>query len=92
MVSKLALFGLLLAAAVLYAEAKSFTTSLGRRESYRQQLLREGKFAEFRIMSRVKQSMIKHRGQRLKVARQPFYDYADAEYYGKQLFEKGFLN
>jgi hypothetical protein len=57
-------------------------TSLGRHESYQSKLVKAGKWDEFRVLRRIKQSTFRTRAQRLGVARQPFYDYSDAEYYG----------
>jgi hypothetical protein len=81
MISKLSLLGLFLILAIA-VEAAVFKASVGRQESHRQKLLREGKWSEWRIARRVKQSMFRHWGNRMAVARQPFYDYSDTEYYG----------
>jgi len=72
----------LLLLAVLAIEAVVYKTTLGKQESYRNKLVKEARWEEFRILRRVKQGMWHSRAQRLGVARQPFYDYADAEYYG----------
>ncbi|KAI6176271.1 Aspartic protease [Aphelenchoides bicaudatus] len=71
----------LLLLAGLLAEAV-VKTSLGRHESYQSKLVKAGKWDEFRVLRRIKQSTFRTRAQRLGVARQPFYDYSDAEYYG----------
>jgi hypothetical protein len=64
------------------AEAAVFKTSLGKRQTYREKLILEKKWDEFRILRNVRKAMYSNRAQRFDVARQPFYDYADAEYYG----------
>jgi hypothetical protein len=68
---------------VQLAASLTFNTSLVKHESYRSKLIKEGRWQEFRIMRRVKQGMHHAIAQRLDVARQPFYDYSDAEYVGK---------
>jgi len=65
------------------ASAAVFNVTLNKKESYRSKLIKEGRWEEFRIMRRVKQGMYHATAQRLGVARQPFYDYSDAEYVGK---------
>jgi len=73
---------LLLVAGVL-AEAAVYKTQLGKQQSYIKKLAEQGKWDEFRIARRVKMGNLKTRGGRMdKTARQPFYDYSDAEYYG----------
>jgi hypothetical protein len=80
MLAKVAL--LLLASAVLLNEATVVKVSVGKHESYQSRLIREGRWEEFRILRKVKQGLHRSRAQKFGVARQPFYDYADAEYYG----------
>jgi len=72
----------LLLLAGLAVDALVFNTSLTKHESYQSRLIKEGRWSEFRVLRKVKQSMFHSRAQRLGVARQPFYDYSDAEYYG----------
>ncbi|KAI6212858.1 Peptidase A1 domain-containing protein [Aphelenchoides besseyi] len=72
-----------LAAAQLIAGV-TFNTTLINRETLSQRLIKEKKFDEYRILKRVKHGM-RHRqfSQKNDVARQPFYDYNDAEYLGQ---------
>jgi hypothetical protein len=79
----LAKLAVLLVIAGVLSEAAVFKTSLGKQKSYIKRLAEQGKWDEFRIARRVKLGSMSNRAQRLdKTARQPFYDYADAEYYG----------
>lgn len=72
----------LLLVAFVVSEAAVFKTGLAKKQSYRERLILEKKWDEFRILRNVKKGLFRSRAQRLGVARQPFYDYADAEYYG----------
>jgi len=82
LLAKVAVLALVVLAVSLLAEAAVFKTTLGRRQSLRERLILEKRWDEFRILRNVKKGMFRSRAQRLGVARQPFYDYADAEYYG----------
>jgi len=75
--------GLLLLLLVQFASSLVFNTTIVKHDSYRPKLIREGRWEEFRIMRRVKQGMWHAMAQKLDIARQPFYDYSDAEYVGK---------
>jgi hypothetical protein len=76
------ILAVLLLLAGLAVDALVFNTTLVKHASYRDRLVKEGRWSEFRILRRIKQGLYHSRAQRLDVARQPFYDYADAEYYG----------
>jgi hypothetical protein len=76
---KIAVFLLIV---LIYSEAAVFKTSLEKRQSYSEKLILEKRWDEYRILRNVKKGIFRSRAQRLGVARQPFYDYADAEYYG----------
>jgi hypothetical protein len=71
-VTTLLLFASICSAAV-------FKTSLTR-ESYSKKLILEKKWDEYRILRNIKKGMFRSTAQRLGVARQPFYDYADVSY------------
>jgi hypothetical protein len=79
MLAKVAVLALV---AFVVSEAAVYKTGLGKRQSYREKLILEKRWDEYRILRNVKKGMFRSRAQRLGVARQPFYDYADAEYYG----------
>ncbi|KAI6236109.1 Peptidase A1 domain-containing protein [Aphelenchoides besseyi] len=81
MMLKVALFFVLLQ----LIDAGVFNTTLHKHDSYRNRLVKEKRWDEFRIQRRVKQGMMYRGGMHNKfaVARQPFYDYSDAEYVGK---------
>jgi hypothetical protein len=74
---------------VQIAVAGVANVTLNRHEGYSAKLLREGRFAEYRILRSVQQGMRKFqfgragRVGKLDVARQPFYDYSDTIYIGK---------
>ncbi|KAI6234909.1 Peptidase A1 domain-containing protein [Aphelenchoides fujianensis] len=69
--------------AVQLAAALTFNMSVNTREPRSAQLIREKKWDEFRILRRVQEGMRHLRAHRNDVARQPFYDYYDAEYLGQ---------
>ncbi|KAI6230290.1 Peptidase A1 domain-containing protein [Aphelenchoides fujianensis] len=69
--------------AVQLAAALTFNMSVNTREPRSAQLIREKKWDEFRILRRVQKGMRHLRAHRNDVARQPFYDYYDAEYLGQ---------
>jgi len=73
----------LLLAFLQLATALVFNTTLVKHESYRSRLVREKRWEEFRILRRVKQGLHRTMAQQAGIARQPFYDYSDAEYVGK---------
>ncbi|KAI6223150.1 Peptidase A1 domain-containing protein [Aphelenchoides fujianensis] len=74
---------LLLLVAVQLAAALTFNSTVKTRESMRKKLIREKRFDEYRIASRVHKGLRHLRVHRNDVARQPFYDYYDAEYLGQ---------
>ncbi|KAI6187493.1 Aspartic protease [Aphelenchoides besseyi] len=79
MMLKVALFLVLLQ----LIDARVFNTTLHKHDSYRNRLVKEKRWDEFRIQRRVKQGMYRGMHSKFAVARQPFYDYSDAEYVGK---------
>ncbi|KAI6219330.1 Eukaryotic aspartyl protease [Aphelenchoides fujianensis] len=82
MLVKCALF-VLLAALLQHAAARTYNMSMHKRESYRSMLVREKRWDEFRVQRRVSRGSFRGALREAGVARQPFYDYADAEYVGK---------
>lgn len=73
---KLAVVALLLCVAI---DAAKVGMKVTKREGYASQLLKEGRFDEYRILRRVNQGMYKMkfgRAGRFGVARQPFYDFS----------------
>jgi hypothetical protein len=68
--------------APIFCHAAVFKTSLTKQQSYCEKLILEKRWDEYRIFHNVRKGMFRSRAQRLGVARQPFYDYADTEYYG----------
>jgi hypothetical protein len=79
MLAKVVLFLLI---ASIFCHASVFKTSLTKQQSYREKLVLENRWDEYRILRNVRKGIFRSRAQRLGIARQPFYDYADNEYYG----------
>jgi hypothetical protein len=79
MLAKLIVFLLIV---IVFCHAAVFKTSLTKKQSYREKLILEKRWDEYRIFRTVRKGIFRSIAQRLGVARQPFYDYADNEYYG----------
>jgi hypothetical protein len=69
--------------AFLICDAAIFKTSLIKHQSYGENLIREKKWNEYRILRSVNKGMFRSRAQRFGIARQPFYDHTDTLYYAK---------